>query len=84
MQIKSPMVSYQNHRAYLVELRGVEPLSKTVKPIETKGFFDNRVHFHVHFYSKESCAKPYPGLTQRPVRLIMSIEKGRCDKRLAR
>lgn len=47
------MVSYQNHRAYLVELRGVEPLLKTAKLIEAKGFFDNRVHFHVHFHSKE-------------------------------
>ena len=67
----------------MVELRGVEPLLKTVKLIETKGFFDNRVHFHVHFHPKESYANPYPGLTQRPVWPIISIEKGRCDKRLA-
>lgn len=37
----------------MVELMGVEPLLKTAKLIETKGFFDNRVHFHVHFHSKE-------------------------------
>ena len=26
---KSTMVSYQNHRAYMVELRGIEPLSES-------------------------------------------------------
>lgn len=51
----------------MVELRGVEPLPKPVKLIGTKGFFDNRVHFRVHSHSKESCANPYPDLTQRPV-----------------